>query len=146
MLDDHIGLFEAGLDIAALEVHLRGDVAWLTFGLLLLDADRNVPALLRPVDIAQRRPHQRRAFLHSGNRVDHRWQRLVLDLNQRERFFGNVRVAGENGGDRLAVEEHLLVGEDHAAPVGEVLLVLRQVGRREHRLDPRVLASGTSVY
>src|SRR5439155_5011362 len=53
MLDHDIGLREASLDVTALEVHLRGDIARLAFSLLLFDANRNVPAFLRPVDISK---------------------------------------------------------------------------------------------
>ena len=81
MLDHDIGLREASLDVTALEVHLRGDIARLAFSLLLFDANRNVPAFLRPVDISKRRSHKRRAFLHCGDGVHDRRKRLVFDLN-----------------------------------------------------------------
>ena len=56
-----------------------------------------------------------------------------------------MRVAREDRHEGLPVEQDLLVREDHAATVREVLLVRRQIGRSEDRLYSGVLASRTRV-
>ena len=61
--------------------------------------------------------------------VDHRSQRLVLDVDQLERVAGRVAVLGDDERDLLALEAHL-VGGQHG---------LHVVGQRRHPRQPQRL-------
>ena len=54
----------------------------------------------------------RRVGLERAARVDHRLERLVLDVDQLERVAGRVVVVGDDERDLLALEAHL-VGREH---------------------------------
>ncbi len=59
-------------------------------------------------DIAARRLMDHRRIIMRGLfLVDGRFQRLVIDIDQRQRVFGNIAVARDDDGDRLADIAHL---------------------------------------
>ncbi len=63
----------------------------------------------------------------SRRRVTRR-QRLVVDVDQRQRLLGDVRVDGGDGGDGVALVEHLVAGQAVAAQVAQVDGPLAQLG------------------
>ena len=67
-------------------------------------ADDEVGAGERVVDVAvvERAVGDARIGLDRGLGVEHRLERLVLDVDQLERVLGEVAVARDNDGDRLA--------------------------------------------
>ena len=134
LLDDHVGLGEAGIEIADLEFELFRDVRRLGRG--RLDAARDHVL-----------EQQRRVFLHRLVDVDRVRQHLVIDIDQRQRLFGGGGVDRGDGGDRMALIEHLLARHDVARhvpeidrdPLGADILefVVREILRGHDRLDAR---------
>ena len=129
-----VGAREAGvrLDIALvhgrrLEAHLhdfvgrgeaRGDVAHL-----VLDALRDVRGLRRRgLDAAGDHvlEEERRVGLHRLIDVDDVRQHLVVDLDQLQRLLGDGRGGRGDGGDGVALVEHLLARHDVARHVPEI--------------------------
>ena len=88
---------------------------------------------------------QRRVRLHRLVDVDDVRQHLVIDLDQRERLVGDGLAGGRDGGDRMALVEHLLARHDVARHVPEIHrdalgadileLLVGQVLAGHHRLD-----------
>ena len=86
------------------------------------------------------------SFIASSTSIDVR-QYLVIDLDQRQRLLGGGGVDRGDGGDRMALIEHLLARHDVARdvpeidrdPLGSDILefVVREILRRHDRLDPR---------
>ena len=72
---------------------------------------------------------QRRVGVERLARVDHRRQRVVLDVDQRQRVVGGVLVDRDDERDLLALEAHLVAGQ-HG---------LRVVGDRRHPREPERL-------
>ena len=76
---------------------------------------------------------ERRAGLDRFDRIEHGGQVLVLDLDERQRLFRDVRIERGHHGDLLADEAHAIAREqrhvEHAAPDEEV----RHVRGREDR-------------
>ena len=62
---------------------------------------------------------QRRVRVERLARVDHRGQRLVLDVDQRERVPGGVLVDGDHERDLLTLEADLVAGEHGLGVVGD---------------------------
>ncbi len=106
-LDDFVGRREPGLDVTEIELVALGDIRGLG----------------RRFDAA--RDHvfeqQRRVRLHRLVDVDDVRQHLVVDRDQRERLVGDGLAGGRDGGDRMALIEHLLARHDVARHVPEVL-------------------------
>ena len=71
------------------------------------------------------------ASASSAAGVDHRGQRLVLDVDQLEGVAGGVAVLGDDERDLLALEAHL-VGGQHGLDVGRQRRHPRQAQRLEH--------------
>ena len=102
---DHVGLFEADIGVAGLELEALGDVGRL--GPDHGAGHERAGDLLRAEELVQ----HRRVLVHRLAHVQHRLEHLVLDLDQVERVLGDVRVRGRDGGDGVAAVEHLLAGE-----------------------------------
>ena len=62
---------------------------------------------------------QRRVGVERLARVDDRGQRLVLDVDQRQRVARRVAVLGDDEGDLLALEADLVAGEHGLGVVGD---------------------------
>ncbi len=103
-LDDHVGLREALLEVAALELEVAGDVA--------LDAGVGAAAEA----LGQRAGRhllvqQRRVFGCIASRaVSTTGSELVLHLDQRQRLLGDVRAGRRDGRDGVALVERLAAG------------------------------------
>ena len=94
-------------------------------------------------------PDQRSVRVKRMADVDHRVERLVLDLDQFQRVAGAVAVLGDDERDLLTLEAHLVGGEhrlqiarDRSHPGDPARL---QVRPGEHRVDARVLERGGGV-
>ncbi len=107
-LVDGVGLGEALLDAAELAVNVDIDVVAIGDALFVQD---------------------RRARLHGGFGIEHRRQKLVLDLEQAAGFFRGGFGFGDHGGDPLADEADDIV--EHVGVVGIDQMIL--VGRRASR-------------
>ena len=77
--------------------------------------------------------------------VDDGWQRLVVDVDQLGRVFGEVEALGDHQRDRITDEAHLVFGQRWAGRLGTVrpdrsvplLLDVRvEVGSGEHPAHP----------
>ena len=115
--DDHLGLGEVALDIAEVEGALVGAVR------------------------LQGLVYQRGPVGQSALRVDHRGQRLVLDLDELQRVLGQVAAVRDDDRDALADVPHLV--RRQAAPgvpgrvgaeVGHRVAQLGGVGAGDHRV------------
>ena len=108
--DDRVGLGErlVGGGLVARLPRRRGEVVGLA-GLVVAD--------------------QRRVVVERLARVDDRRQRVVLDVDQRQRVVGRVLVGRDHERDLLALEAHLVAGQ-HG---------LRVVGDRRHPREPERL-------
>ena len=62
---------------------------------------------------------QRRVGVQRLAGVDERGQRLVLDVDQRQRVAGRVAVLGDDEGDLLALEADLVAGQHGLGVVGD---------------------------
>ena len=56
--------------------------------------------------------NQRRAGLERAERVDDSGQRLVVDVDELQRIVRDIPILGDDAGDLLALEAHLVGGED----------------------------------
>jgi hypothetical protein len=98
MLEDMIRLVERTLDVAAAQAVVQRDVG--------------VALALQVLEIGER-SGRLEDIVHDrlrGHRLDlvvHRGQRLVLDIDQRSRFFRDVRIGRQHQRDRLAGVAHL---------------------------------------
>ena len=131
-LDDKVGRLESFRHVAALE----------------LDVLRDVGLLFGPSSLLRRVVQQnRRARLDRDFNRHHRRQHFVLDFDQAQRFFGDMRAGRGDGGDRMAVVEDLVVREDvhrqvhridrHLARRLHLGRGLRQILAGDNRLDAR---------
>ena len=62
---------------------------------------------------------QRRVLVERAARVDDGGQRLVLDVDQRQRVVGRVLVGRDHERDLLALEAHLVAGQHRLRVVGD---------------------------
>ena len=77
---------------------------------------------------------QRGARLDRLLGIEHRRQRLVLDLDAHQRLFRHVRIRRCYDGHLVADEPHALAGQHgQVAQLAPHARVRRQVGRGEHR-------------
>ena len=83
------------------------------------------------------------------NGIDERRQLLVVDLDQLDGVGRRIAVLGDDEGDLLALEQHLLVGQHRLHVAGERRHVVEierlQVVGGEDRLDARHLERGRRV-
>jgi len=81
----------------------------------------------------------RRIRGHRLERVDEDRQRLVLDLDELDRVGRDVALLGDDEGDLLVLEQHLLLGEHRLHVAGERRHVVQiegfEIRRGEHRDD-----------
>ena len=68
----------------------------------------------------QRLVHHGRARLQCGLRIGHRWQRLVLDVDELERVLREVAAVGDDDGHALTDVAHLLRGQAAPRVLGRV--------------------------
>ena len=94
---------------------------------------------VREVVVAQLLVQDGRARRERGLGVEHRRQRLVLDVDQLGRVLGERARARDDGGDGLADEAHA-VEREHVPRAG-LGLRPRRDGRRERRQVAQVLAA-----
>ena len=137
-LDDDLRLGEARLGVAERHYQVLGDVGLLVGRLVALGVVGGLRQLLGAQVGVQHRGGVGHRLLH----VQHRGQLLVLDLDQVEGVLGDVRVGRADGGDRVAAEDQLLVGEQEAAQPAQrrqaadrrddAVAGVRQVRRGEH--------------
>ena len=119
-LDDGVRLAESLLEIASFELDKAGDVALHAGVLAANEALRNLPGGQVVVE-------QRSVGFHGVDRGQHNRERLVVDLDQLKRLFGDVRAGGGHGGDGMALVEHLVAGEQILAPHAVIALRLAEV-------------------
>jgi hypothetical protein len=81
-----------------------------------------------------------RMLLHGFQRIEDRRQLLVLDVNEGEGFFGDVRRLGRHGNDLFSDETDTVTGEDWDIEQETAKAYLRQISPNENRLDPRQLS------
>ena len=106
-LDDDIGLGKALFDIAELAFETGGDVR--RFRRLGLHALGELVFV-----------EDRRIGLHRVAHVDHVGQHFVIDLDQLQRRTGDGIAGGGDGGDRMAVIEHVFARHHVARDVAEI--------------------------
>src|SRR5690606_30398 len=112
-LDDHIGLFEALLDVAVAHLNVLEQVA----GLPLLVDDRSV--LAAGID-----------------RVVHDAERLVLNLDEADRLFCDLRRLRRDNGDRVAHVANLVAAQAGPVLVDDAVNVLTgDILVREHGMN-----------
>ena len=107
-LDDDVRFLKAGLPVAEREGDFLGDVG----GLGRLGADAGGEQIVE---------QQRRAIRHGGFGVDDVRQHFILDVDQRDRRVGDGRGGGGDGGEGVALIEHLAARhavQRHVAEVG----------------------------
>ena len=75
--------------------------------------------------------HERRVGVERPAGVDHRWQRLVHDVDELQRVACRVAVLGDDEGDLLALVAHL-VGGQHSLDIGRQRRHPRQLQPVEH--------------
>ena len=113
-------------------LNARGGVGHLVHGVGGLEAVRHAADLAVDVDvdIAFLGPllvvQERRIRRHRGDRIEHRGQRFIGDVEQPAGIVGRSLGLGDDGGDALADEAHDVV--EHVGIVGVDQMVL--VGRR----------------
>src|SRR6185437_5519897 len=75
--------------------------------------------------------HQRRSVLLAHTWIRHHWQRIVIDLDEFDRVFGDRPTFGHHRADRFAAEAHLLDRQPvlHGFAAGEA------IGHAAERLD-----------
>ena len=93
VLDDVVGVLEALLEVAVIVMDMPGDVGRL-------------PALIFHV-IAQ----DRSLGLHRLHYVEHRGQHLVIDLDQVERFLGDMRAGRRHHRHAVAMVQNPVLGD-----------------------------------
>ena len=101
-LVDGIGFLEALLDASDLAVNIHIDVAFGLAAFLVED---------------------RRIRLHGGDRIEHRGQDFVLDLERSAAGFGGGLRLGDDRGDPLADKAHHIVENVAVVGIDEVVLV-----------------------
>ena len=131
LLDHHIGLGKAGIEVAGHEFEPLRDVGW--------PGRRGLDPAREHVGEQQRRIGRHR-FVH----VDDVRQHFVIDLDQRQRLFGDAGADGSHRGDSVAFIQRLLARQDVACDVPEVHrdplradvveLLVREILRGDHRL------------
>ena len=130
LLDRHVRLAEGGVG-AVLVAHLPGEDVVVVLALAV-----RTFGLAREV-VAQ----DRRVGRHRLEGIDDHRQRLVLDLDQIGRIGRHVAVLGDDEGDLLVLEQHLLLGEHGLHVAGQRRHVVQaerlEVGRRQHREHAR---------
>ena len=132
LLDDHVGLGKAGVEIADREFEPLGNVGGL--GRRRLDAASDHVL-----------EQERRIGLHRLVDIDDVRQDLIVDLDECCRLFGRAAVGRRDGGDRVALVERLLARHDVAGDVPEILrdplrpdileFMVGKIGGGHHRLD-----------
>ena len=106
-LDDHLGLLEAGVDVALLEVDALGDVRRL--GRLRLDTGSEQVVV-----------QHRRIVRHRRLDIDDVRQHLVLHVDQLERLVGDRLRRRGHRGDRVALVQRLAARHAVARQVAEI--------------------------
>ena len=96
LLDDHVGLGEAGFDVALAETETVADVR----PLLRPDPEVGGVVLGDVVTVMD----ERGALVARPDRVEHRVELLVVDVDQRERLVRLAQRLGGDGGDGIAGE------------------------------------------
>ncbi len=91
------------------QMRLSGRAAVVALGLVDLRGDIGAEIVV----------HQRRAGAKRRFEIDHRRQRLEIDLDIVERVFGNVAALGNDDGERLADVADLVPGERHLGALVE---------------------------
>ena len=139
-LDHDLGVAEPGIEVAVRELDALRDVRGArAVGRGAAGAEEAKDLLGHDVVVNHRRLGRHR-ILHVRNGLE----RLVLDLDQVERVFGDVRVSRGDRRDRVPAVERLVRGEDvveHPARAGRLALaevhrrivLPREVGVRDHR-------------
>ena len=110
-LRHHVGLLEAGIEVAPGQSHHRGDVARLVrlFGQVLGEAVFIEQGCVRG---------------HGLQHVEHRRQRLVLHLDGLQGPLGNLHAGGRHRRHRVAMVQGLVAGHDVASDVSHVAATL----------------------
>ena len=101
-LDDHVGLFEAGLDIAQLVLKRAGNIRRFAFEL---------------DEVVQNRGARLDCILD----LDHPGQHFVIDFDQLAGLPSDLAGSGCDRRDRMAVEQGFLARHDVAAHPAHVL-------------------------
>src|SRR5262249_55428210 len=109
-LDHDGGLGEPPGDVAELKTDVLGDVG--RFPGCAVGCRAPGQRFRRQVGV-----QQRGAVGHGGADVEDGGQRFVHDVDQADRLLGDVPVDGGDGGDGVALVEHLLARQDVAAQV-----------------------------
>ena len=125
VLEDAIGFGEPFGDVAAAEVRIERDVGAGPAGQVL--EIRKHPC--RPQLVM----NDRRVGTRGGDLVEHGIERLVLNLDQVRRFFGEMGIGGERHRDRLAHVPNLPMRQNRL--VVECRSVVGVGHQREHVLN-----------
>ena len=103
-LDNHVGLGEALVEVAALELEVAGDVA-VNAGVIAageaLGDGAGGHGLVEEGSVVA----------HGFDGIENDGEGLVLNLDQIKGFLGHVGVEGGDGGHGVALVERLLLGE-----------------------------------
>jgi hypothetical protein len=100
ILENEIGFRKSAFDIAMSQFKMATNV---TVARDVLDYLAEVGLLFRPWIV-----HKRRSGIGSLVFVKNGWEFFVLDPNERDGFFGNVRINRRNCGNRIANETDLV--------------------------------------
>ena len=93
-----VGFGESLIDVAGCVAHVGRDIAGLV---------RSLAHVVGPQVFV----HQRGAVLHGVADVHHRFQDLVIDLDQGQRRLGHVSVHRRHRGDGMAFKQHFIAGQ-----------------------------------
>ena len=132
-IDDHI-LVLAG--------HGHGDLTFEIEVILPADAETALDATRRrrhrgtgiAAPQGQRIGHIIMTRIPGGDRIQREGQGLILDLCLLRSAAGLIAALGDNGEDRLAPEQHMVLGEDRIVmlAIGRDIVDARQVGGGQH--------------
>ena len=86
-----------------------------------------------------------RLLVHGCQRIKDCRQLLVLDVDQRQGRFSDVRRLGSHSHDLFSNETHPVAGEDWDVEQEAAEPYLRQVGTGQHGVDARQLPGGRHI-
>ena len=127
-LDNHIRFGKPLLDIAQFRAKMRRHIAEI-----LAPLAHRIGSLIFV--------YQRRVILHRLPHIQHMGQHLVFDLNQIQRFFGNMDIGRRHRRHGIPLIEHLFARQHRRTHILNPHHLLTQIGQLllgvEHQILPR---------